>query len=324
MTRASKNARAIAAKLLKAIPDQNFKFAVLRTDGRLRLFQQYTTDRALVEHAVGLATEGSAAELSADSAEAEKTLIAQAAMPGATAASASPVTVSAADREAARMTYAALTASQQMVVNQQTPPQLAALMAIAQAQRTYSGRKVMVYFTTGLEADSRATEMIKTAAGEANRAGVSLYAIDMSAIRMDANEDLAVTAAMGAVMTANHFNPIAPAATQANPNPGVVSPGMAAQITENIEQSRDERFPCRRRLRSGAWPKQPAAAIYRPKYNMNKPIHQLVEDLTTYYVATLHASDQRLRRKLPGDRRQTPAQRHLHPFPFRLFCPASK
>jgi hypothetical protein len=64
----SKNARAIAAKLLKAIPDQNFKFAVLRTDGRLRLLQQYTSDRSLVEHAVALATEGSATEQSAESA----------------------------------------------------------------------------------------------------------------------------------------------------------------------------------------------------------------------------------------------------------------
>jgi hypothetical protein len=71
--------------------------------------------------------------------------------------------VSVADREAARMTYAALTASQQMIVNQQTPPQLAALMALAQAQRTCAGRKVMVYFTAGLDADSRTTEMIKTA-----------------------------------------------------------------------------------------------------------------------------------------------------------------
>jgi hypothetical protein len=51
---------------------------------------------------------------------------------------------------------------------------------------------------------------------------------------MDANEDLAVTSAIGSVMTSNHFNPIAPAPTRANPNTGVVSPGMAAQIGENI------------------------------------------------------------------------------------------
>ncbi len=281
----SKNARAIAAKFLKEIPDQNFKFAVLRTDGRLRLIQQYTADRTLVEHAVALATEGTAAELSADSAEAEKTLIAQAALPGSSVASAPPITVSAADRESARMTYAALTASQQMVVNQQTPSQLAALMALAQAQRTYLGRKVMVYFTAGLDADSRATEMIKTVAGEANRAGVSLYAIDMSAIRLDANEDLAVTAAMGAVLTSNHFNPITPAATQANPNTGVVTPGMAGQIAENLGNLEMNDFhaapsPIGRLAEATGGRYIPAVV------NMNKSIHQLVEDLTTYYVAS--------------------------------------
>jgi VWFA-related protein len=280
----SKNARTIAAKLLKAIPDQGFKFAVMRTDGRLRLILQYTADRALVEHAMELATEGTAAELSTDSAEAEKKLLAQAALPGSPVASGSPLTVSAADRESARMTYAALTASQQMVVNQ-TPLQLAVLMALAQAQRAYSGRKVMVYFTAGLDADSRATEMIKTAAGEANRSGVSLYAIDMSAIRLDANENLAVTAAMGSVMTSNHFNPITPAATQANPNTGVVTPGMAGQIAENLNNLEMND------LHAAPSPIGRLAEATGGRYipaevNMNKPIHQLVEDLTTYYVAT--------------------------------------
>jgi VWFA-related protein len=280
-----KNARGIAAKLLKAIPDQNFKFAVLRTDGRLRLLQQYTADRSLIERAVALATEGSAADLSAESAAAEKRLIAQAELPGATGVSEPPTPVSAADREAARMTYAALTASQQIVTNQQTPPQLAALMAIAQAQRTYSGRKVMVYFTAGLDADSRTTEMIKTAAGEANRAGVSLYAIDMSAIRMDANEDLSVTAAMGSMMTSNHFNPIVPAATQANPNTGGVTPGMAAQINENMTNLEMNDF------HAAAAPigrlAQATGGLYiAAEVNMNKPIRLLVDDLTTYYTAS--------------------------------------
>jgi VWFA-related protein len=281
----SKNARTIAAKLLKAIPDQNFRFAVLRTDGRLRLLQQYTSDRSLVEQAVALVTEGSAAELTADCAKAEKTLIAQAAMPGATPVSESTITVSAADRETARMTYAALTASQQIIINQQTPLQLTALMALAQAQRTYSGRKVMIYFTAGLDADSRTTEMIKTAAGEANRSGVSLYAIDMSAIRMDANEDLAVTAAMGSVMTSNHFNPIVPAATQANSGPTVVSPGMAAQIGENMANLEMNDFHAAP-APIGRLAEATGGRYIPAEVNMNKPIRQLVEDLTTYYVAT--------------------------------------
>ncbi len=282
---AGKNARGIAAKLMKAIPDQNFKFAVLRTDGRLRLLQQYTSDRSLVENAIALATEGSATDLSADSAAVEKTLIAQAALPGATGVSDSPVTVSVADRETARMTYAALTASQQLVVSQHTPLQLASLMALAQAQKTYTGRKVMVYFTSGLDADSRTSEMIKTASGEANRDGMSLYAIDMSAIRMDANEDLSVTAAMGSMMTSNHFNPIAPAGTQTNNGATVVSPGMATQMNQTMSAlEMNDLHPVAAPIGRLA---QATGGLYIPaEVNMNKSIHLLVDDLTTYYTAS--------------------------------------
>ncbi len=108
----------------------------------------------------------------------------------------------------------------------------------------------------------------------------------MSAIRFEANQDLAVTAAMGGVMAANHFNPIVPAATQANPNPGVVSPGMASQINENIGNLEMNNFhdsgPAIARLAVAT------GGLYIPAEmtNMNKPSSQLVEDITSFYVAS--------------------------------------
>ncbi len=191
----SKSARAIAGKILKAMPGQGFSIAVLLTDGRLRLVQQYTADRALAEKAVAVATEAAGTDLGSESAAAEKALTAEAGQGGGPAGSV--VEVSAAAREEARTTLGMLTSSQQMVTIQHTPPALAGLMSIAEAERQIPGRKAVLYFTGGLQADTRGAEMIETAAGEANRAGVSLYVVDMSALTMDPNQDLMVSLAMG-------------------------------------------------------------------------------------------------------------------------------
>ena len=54
---AAKNARDIAAKILKMTPANGFSFSVLNIGGRLRLFQEFTSDRAALASAIGAATE---------------------------------------------------------------------------------------------------------------------------------------------------------------------------------------------------------------------------------------------------------------------------
>ncbi len=51
-----KNAREAAAKILKLFPEKNFSFSVLSVEGRLRLQSGFTSDRLILEKAVGEAT----------------------------------------------------------------------------------------------------------------------------------------------------------------------------------------------------------------------------------------------------------------------------
>jgi hypothetical protein len=53
----AKNAHDIAAKILRMIPANEFSFSVLNVEGRLRLFQGFTSDLGAVGKAVGEATE---------------------------------------------------------------------------------------------------------------------------------------------------------------------------------------------------------------------------------------------------------------------------
>ncbi len=53
----AKNARDIAAKILKMVPANQFSFSVLNIEGRLRLFQEFTSDPGAVTKAVDAATE---------------------------------------------------------------------------------------------------------------------------------------------------------------------------------------------------------------------------------------------------------------------------
>src|ERR1700678_1725676 len=53
---AANNARDIAGKILKMVPAQGFSFSVLSVQGRLRLFQGFTSDQAAVSKAIATIT----------------------------------------------------------------------------------------------------------------------------------------------------------------------------------------------------------------------------------------------------------------------------
>src|SRR5205814_799892 len=54
---AASNSRDIAAKILKIVPEKGFSFAVLKAEGRLKLYQNYTTNRSHLDTAIRLATD---------------------------------------------------------------------------------------------------------------------------------------------------------------------------------------------------------------------------------------------------------------------------
>src|SRR5271165_2009644 len=230
---AGKNARDIAGKILKQAPGSGITFSVLKIGDRLRLFQEFTSDRGTLIDAINRATAGDKAGTENDSAAPEKNLIAVA----QTGTDTTGASVGMQQRSVARMMLATLQESQRIVQDQHAAPSLAGLLALARTQRQVSGRKIVIYFAQGMQGDSNARDMIRSIVGAANRASVSIYTIDANAIDSDARQGLMATVAIGNVMSNNAQNP---APTGINAPHGPYGPGMASQISDQLTRVENE------------------------------------------------------------------------------------
>ena len=72
---AGTNARDVAKKIVKVIPAKDFSFAVFSTDRRLRILQEFTTNREELQKAVSAATSEEGTRSNEVAAAAEKRLI---------------------------------------------------------------------------------------------------------------------------------------------------------------------------------------------------------------------------------------------------------
>jgi VWFA-related protein len=281
---AAKNAHDIAAKILKLVPADGFSFSVLNVEGRLRLFQGFTSDRVALGKAINsataveIATGKGAAPQPDDAAVPEKNLIAVA----QTGKDPSGTMVSAEERDAARVMLAALQESQRIVQDQHSLPSLAGLLALARTEREITGRKVVIFFEQGPELDSNARDMLRSIIGAANRSGVSIYAVDANALDAKAREGLISTVAIGNTMSSNNLNPAptGPAAPH-----GAYGPGMITEIGEQYSRFENQG------LNGSNEPLTELAESTGGAYilssdNLKKPLERLLEDLTTYYEAS--------------------------------------
>ncbi|MGB7134651.1 MAG: VWA domain-containing protein [Acidobacteriaceae bacterium] len=168
---AAKTARTLAGRILKAIPNAGYSFAVLQVNGRLRLLQPWTADRRLVEAAIDAATPPVAALPSPGLSATEKDLIAAADSDSLSA-----------NRPDAKLLLSALEQSQRILEERHTFPSLAALQGLIASQSQLSGRKFILYFSQGIAADSDARDEIRSIVSLANRGGVTLCAVDANPV----------------------------------------------------------------------------------------------------------------------------------------------
>ncbi len=161
----AKTARNVAAELLKAAPRTGMLFAVLRVDGRLRLIQEFTADREVLNKAIDDATvsykrgndaaeQRVAADVKADADKPDRPLALQKVLMGM------------------------LLDSGTRVRDPHTPAAIADLMAACHHEGALPGRKTLVYFSSGLDWDMSDPEMPAKVADAAIRARVSFYSID--------------------------------------------------------------------------------------------------------------------------------------------------
>jgi VWFA-related protein len=272
---AATNAADIANKFLKMVPANDFFISVLNVSGRLRLFQEFTSDRAALRKAVTMATGGVTAENVAEIALPEKNLMAVA----ETGKNLSGATASDQERATARIMLISLQEAERIVQDQHAQPVLSGLLALARTERQISGRKAIIYFAQGLDADITNEDMFRSIIGAANRSGVSLYVINSN------GEDTQATAGMvasNAVSSAVIARELAPG------NGSALPPGL--RPTNTTLGSRLERLQMDG-LSVHEDPLDTLAANTGGAYvaageNPKKPLQQLIEDMTTYYDAS--------------------------------------
>jgi VWFA-related protein len=155
-------ARDVAVQLIKAAPPTGILFAVLRVDGRLRLIQEFTTDREALTKAI----DGATVNYDRDDNSAEKRLTDLKAG------------VNKEDPTLSKVLLNMLLDSQTLARDPHTPPAIASLEAACRQMGVLPGRKTLVYFSSGLDWDISDPEMPSKVAAAAIRGRVSIYSVD--------------------------------------------------------------------------------------------------------------------------------------------------
>jgi VWFA-related protein len=178
-------ARKAALEFLASDHRADLWISVFTIDRRMRLMQQFTTDRDQVRVAVDVATgaaqvgrsdltaetervsrEGTAATAAADSSS------------GGTAAGGAASGAAARDVAFAQIEQNTIDMTDRLERQLQGESSIFGLMALANQQQKLAGRKTILYFSEGLQVTSRLEQAFRSAVSEANRANVSIYAVD--------------------------------------------------------------------------------------------------------------------------------------------------
>lgn len=275
----SENARGVAEKILDLTPEGGVLFSVMRVEGRLLLFHDFTGNRELLRSAVRSASVGPPKHSTENPSKTAETLLISQARKSATA---SPNAAATAQATRARMLLTGLEDSQRIVRDQHAAPSLAALLALVRAQKEVPGRKAIVFFTQGHNFDSNARDLVRTIVGEANRARVSIYTIDTNPVDPEIGAGLVTALALGRGSEGTMPSMSRPASQPAGDTGGTGSQAIAAQQSARVVQDGllGHHNPLEQvSLDSGG-------LYIGANENLKKALQRLVQDVSTYYRAT--------------------------------------
>ncbi len=278
------NARDIAGKILKMVPAKGFSFSVLKVESRLMLYQDFTLDRAALTKAIAQAVNIEEAAGENGAMVAEKRLIAVA----RTGSDESGIRVAAGERTAAQVLLAALQDSQKVMQEQHTHSGLAGLLALARAEQRIPGRKTIIYFAQGLEADSNAADQVRNVIGAANRAGVSIYAIDTNALTAQEDQSMLAMTAIGNARSAMAQQGPTPTSTGSGASSQTVAqppPGLAPMVNNQFDRYETADANANKSPLIGL-AESTGGAYVSSGGDIKKPLHRMIEDMTTYYEAS--------------------------------------
>jgi VWFA-related protein len=179
-------ARAAGRSLARLTDRPDLLVSVFQVRESLRLVQQFTTDREVLQQAVDAATGEvntqytDATDLLEEAAEDEREARRRLEAVGAvsTYEQANAAARLGQEVDIARMAVDALRLTQTLQREQQGHASLYSLLALAKQQQRLAGRKTILYFSEGLQVPPSLEHVLRQAVSEANRANVSIYAVD--------------------------------------------------------------------------------------------------------------------------------------------------
>lgn len=304
----AKSTRSLALKMLNLLPAKGFRMAVMDFDGRLRLVQGFTEDRAPIVKAVQLETDSNPTVLNStlslelnitsdDKAEAakkaavdeaEKELIAVAQTGSDTANK--PVAFE--DRERAQALLRAMENADSLAQQQHVYYTVAGLEALVNAQESLRERRIIIYFTANRHMGPASDRMLRTVADAAAAAGINVYTIDMDATGRANGSDLFNAALSGNTPTNKEPSGFPfgtqPIGTRGNTGPDWEVQQDVAMVTDFARGSGEDRgdpFEDLHNPLQGV-SKESGGAYIDALNGTNGALRNLAQDLSSYYEAT--------------------------------------
>jgi VWFA-related protein len=255
-------------------------YGVFMIDQRLSVLQQYTTDREAVMRAVDKATSASYSLYTSESDRIEQELKVLAAQD--TAQSSSSVGNSGspdagqkggmAVAAMAQMTLNMLQLNQAMDRAQQGRASIFGLMALVKEQYRLPGRKTLLYFSEGLLIPEFLVDQFQAVIGLANRANVSVYAVDAKGL---------VTYAQNSAGGSMLQEASASSRSQQNNRPQPVTPDQvrALDVADDSTRSNVQNSLADLSQSTGGF-------LVADTNDLRKPLQRISEDIGTYYEVT--------------------------------------
>jgi VWFA-related protein len=279
----SKMARDGAYELLKGITSPNTYMAVLHVGARIGVAQSFTNEREPLKKAIDSLTNPSKLDARSEIASMEEQLrhqvssqsqydqVSRGDVSGLAGVGQSP-----GDPMALGMTMLLLDVmetSQRVTRDMHARPAMASLLGVIRTMAKLPGRKVIVYFSEGLPLSEGAADQFANLIGEANRAGVTIYTIDATGLDPDAkthdNDPFISPSSSGlGQRSANSSNNMSTIKRQIGTNDRVADAMRSNSQSALIDMA----------ISTGG-------SFMGNTNDIKKPMHKLVEDEETYYLA---------------------------------------
>ncbi len=302
-------AREAALDFVNTGMQQNVMVAIYSVGIRFYVLQSFTTDKDKVRQAIETATNraesqypdvskkmveqmeiianaadfgpGAGAPAAAQASVISSTNSVVPTMPTGIALTGAGVGATGLDKAIAQITLNTLRTVEAAMAEQQARSSLHTFLHVAREQRRLLGRKTLLYFSTGIIVPPNLVDLLRTTLSEANRANVSIYAIDARGLQLDNESDRARAQLVQAI-----------SASSAAYNEGGSLSGLAGSFksSETAESSlRQNKQGTLAELAEGT-----GGQLIANTNDLRKPIRQVAEDISSYYALSYSPTAQEL------------------------------